>query len=100
MVSDSGDADGPRVPKVTGFDKLFFEQLVYNWITAHPATRPVVYANSWFFFFEITVRVCLSVMYSYLYRYVTDPRSRAWRSTSAEPTNWKTTDERDSRTNT
>ena len=30
--------------------KLFYEELVFSWITAHPATRAVVYSNAWFFF--------------------------------------------------
>ena len=54
---------------MTGFDKLFFEQLSYNWITAHPATRPVEYVNSWFFF-EIMVCVCVCV-FTYMYMYNT-----------------------------
>ena len=35
--------------------KLFYEELVFSWITAHPATRSVVYSNAWFFF-EVLVR--------------------------------------------
>ena len=30
--------------------KLFYEELVFSWITAHPATRSIVYSNAWFFF--------------------------------------------------
>lgn len=40
--------DGPQT--TASFKKLFYEELVFSWITAHPATRPVVYSNAWFFF--------------------------------------------------
>ena len=36
--------------------KLFYEELVFSWITAHPATRSIVYTNAWFFF-EILVGI-------------------------------------------
>ena len=50
--STDGAASAPVIKK------LFYEELVYSWITAHPATRSVVYSNAWFFF-EVLVRYLL-----------------------------------------
>ena len=49
---DSTEAPPPS------YKKLFYEELVYNWITAHPATRPSVYCNAWFFF-ELLVHITI-----------------------------------------
>lgn len=51
------ELDEPDIPKGgLSFKKLFYEEMVFSWITAHPATRSIVYANAWFFF-EILVGV-------------------------------------------
>ena len=52
--SSEGDdtVDGPVSP--IAMKKSFYEELVFSWIIAHPATRAIVYANAWFFF-EILV---------------------------------------------
>ena len=47
--STDGAASAPVIKKI------FYEELVFSWITAHPATRSIVYSNAWFFF-EILVR--------------------------------------------
>ena len=47
--------DGPVAASAVHSKKQFYEELVFSWITAHPATRAVVYANAWFFF-DLLVR--------------------------------------------
>ena len=55
--SSLGDdtVDGPVAAGHSTCKKQFYEELVFSWITAHPATRAVVYANAWFFF-DLLVR--------------------------------------------
>ena len=48
---DDDQIDGAMSPAMK---KLFYEELVFSWIKAYPATRAIVYSNAWFFF-EILV---------------------------------------------
>ena len=59
--------DGPAVSGPPSSKKQFYEELVFSWITAHPATRSVVYANAWFFFDLLVLYYTFNKLYMYLY---------------------------------
>ena len=60
-MSDSDEGEMPgRKGSASSLQKVFHEELVLQWIVAHPQLRVLVLGNAWFFF-ELLVSVCVCV---------------------------------------